>query len=67
MEEQRSAEFPFCGRTTDAVNLLIQHVGPQQYWLHNRVGGLGWYIDLKSKKIWVKDPFVSSFLILKLS
>lgn len=51
---------------------LEQIIGPRQYWLHNRVGGVGWSVSIKRKDhrfktiITIEDPVVATFVQLKL-
>lgn len=50
------------------LGFLEREVGPRSYWLHNRIGGTGWLVDINHGQIQVTidDDKMATFLILKL-
>lgn len=50
------------------LGFLEREVGPRSYWLHNRIGGTGWSVDINNGRIQVTidDDKMATFLILKL-
>lgn len=52
----------------ETVSVLEQINGPRRYWLHNRVGGAKWEVQVVGGEtiVEVKDAKMLSFLLLKL-
>lgn len=60
-------EFRVHSGLIETVSILEQTVGPRRYWLHNRVGGTNWEVQVAGGKTFVKvkDAKMLSFLLLK--
>jgi hypothetical protein len=54
---------------TKVIGMLSHIIGPQLYWIHNKVGGAGWTISRKGGKctIVLEDDALASFVILNLT
>jgi hypothetical protein len=51
------------------VEVLVQSVGPRQYWVTHEVGGVGWKIRLRDRKLILPDEHaeIATFITLKFS
>lgn len=60
--------FNVNGPLTKVLHHLEQEVSPRKYWLHNRVGGEGWNVDINHGviKITMDDDQMATFMVLKL-
>lgn len=57
------------GSIDNILKVLQKHIGPKRYWIHNRIGGIGWNLDTTHGKIrlQIADPAVAVWVLLKLN
>jgi hypothetical protein len=62
-------DLPSRFSTSKVAELLALEVGPRKYWIHHEVGGVGWKIQLRERKIILDDEYeeLASFITLKFS
>lgn len=62
-------EFKVDADLTPLIQLITDVVSPKRYWLHTRIGGVGWSvynIYRTVKTVHVEDPHLATLLRLKL-
>jgi hypothetical protein len=51
------------------AQFLALNVGPRTYWIHHAVGGVGWKIQIRDRKVILDDGYeeMATFITLKFS
>ena len=66
-------EFTLPGKYNTIIECCEQHISPRKYYLHDKVGGIGWEVshslDLSNgfrAKLKVDNELMATFIMLKL-
>jgi hypothetical protein len=63
-----SNEIDLSGRSlTKILRFLEQEVGPRKYWIHSKVGGEGWVVNINNGiiRVTMSDDQMATFMVLK--
>lgn len=60
-------EFDVNSNLQKTLHFMETNVGPRKFWIHNKIGGIGWTVNINHGKIRVsiEDNATATWILLK--